>query len=125
MMKTLLIITAIIEGATGAALVVSPSLVAVLLLGESLTIAVGMTVARVAGAALVALAITCWQARSDTQSRAARGLVTALLFYNAAAIMILVYAGVGLKLFGIALWPAVLLHTVLAILCIASLQRQS
>ncbi len=124
MTKILFIITAIIEGATGLALMVSPSLVAVLLLGESLTTAAGMTVARVAGAALVALAIACWQARSDTRSRAARGLVTAMLFYNAAAAMVLAYAGVGLKLFGIALWPAVLLHTVLAILCIASLQSQ-
>ena len=122
MTKILFVTTAVIESATGLALVVSPSLVAVLLLGGSPTTAVGMTVARVAGSALVALAIACWQARSDTQSRAARGLVTAMLFYNAAAIMVLVYAAVGLTLSGIALWPAVLLHTVLAIFCITSLQ---
>ncbi len=123
-MKTLLTMTAVIEGATGAALLVLPSVPVEILLGAALTTAAGMTVARVAGAALVAIAIACWQARTDTQSRATRGLVAAMLFYNAAAIMVLAYAGVGLKLFGIALWPAVLLHTVLAVFCIASLQSQ-
>jgi hypothetical protein len=58
-MKTVLIFAAVGEAGTGLALLIVPSLVGHLLLGEELT-GVAIPVARVAGLALIALGITCW-----------------------------------------------------------------
>ena len=122
--KQLLVVTAAAEAATGLALLLSPPLVAALLLGASLDAPAALAVSRVAGAALLALGVACWLARNDEKSHAAAGLVTAMLLYNAAAVSVLVYAGVGLGLSGIGLWPAVLLHAALAVWCIACLRTR-
>jgi len=53
-MKNLLTLTAVLEAGTGLGLVAFPSLVATLLLGSSLDDPVALTVARVAGVALLA-----------------------------------------------------------------------
>ena len=116
-MKKLLTITAIIEGATGLGLLVVPSMVAQVLLGGTLDAPAAVTMARVAGAALLALGVACWLARDD-----GRALVVAMLFYNVAAVAILAYAAVGLALCGIGLWPAIGLHTALAGWCAAALR---
>ena len=58
-MKTALIFAAVGEAATGLALLIVPSLVGQLLLGEQFT-GVAIPVARVAGIALIALGIACW-----------------------------------------------------------------
>ena len=58
-MKRVLIFAAVAEAATGLALLVVPSLVGQLLLGEELT-GVAIPVARVAGIVLVALGFACW-----------------------------------------------------------------
>ena len=122
MIKSLLIGTAAVETATGLALLGLPVLVVSLLLGGSLDTPAALVTARVAGAGLLALGVACWLARNDAQSRAARGLVAAMLLYNVATVVVLVYAGMGLGLTGIGLWPAVLLHTALAMWCIACLR---
>ena len=57
-MKKLLGLTAVLEGATGLALLIVPSLVAQLLLGMELT-GVSIPIARVTGIALVGLGIAC------------------------------------------------------------------
>jgi hypothetical protein len=121
--KPLLIVTAAAETATGLGLAGIPSLVVSLLLGGSLDTPAALVVARMTGAALISLGVACWLARSDTGSRAARGLVGALLFYNAAAVAVLMYAGVGLRLYGIGLWPTVVLHAAMAAWCIACLRN--
>ena len=118
-MKKLLVITAVIEAATGLGLLAVPSVVAQVLLGASLDAPAAVTVARVAGAGLLALGLACWLARDD-----GRGLVVAMLFYNVVATAVLAYAAVGLVLSGIGLWPAVGLHTVLAGWCAAALKRR-
>jgi hypothetical protein len=120
-MQNLLILTAVLEAGTGVALVVVPSLVATLLLGSSLDAPVALTVARVAGAAVLALGVACWIARRDAQSRAAKGLVGAMALYNAVIATVLVYAGIGLELFGIGLWPVVLLHAIMTVWCVVCL----
>ena len=122
-MKRLLALVAVAEAATGVALIVVPSLVGRLLFGAELT-GVTAVVGRVAGIALFALGIACWLARTDTPSRAERGLVAAMLFYNFAVAALLAYAGLGLGLHGVALWPTVVLHAVMTIWCVTSLLRK-
>jgi len=124
-MKSLLTGTAILEAATGLALALSPALTVSLLLGASLDTPGALIVARVAGAALVSLGIACWLARADVESRAALGIVAAMSFYNLAVAALLAYAGVGLGLAGLGLWPAVLLHVALGAWCATSLVRES
>jgi hypothetical protein len=124
-MSRLLKLTAIIEGATGVGLMAVPSFVVRLLLGSELDTSAAVVLARVAGAALLALGVACWQAHDDTQSRAVRGLVAAMLLYNVATVAVLGFAGIGLGLHGVVLWPAVVLHAAMAVWCGACLRRSS
>jgi len=123
-MKTLLIVTAVIEAATGVVLLLLPSTVVSILIGASLDTLGGLVVARIAGAALLSLGVACWLARSDGQSRAATGLVAGMLLYNLGAVGILASAGIGSGLAGVALWPAVVLHAAMAVWCIACLRSK-
>ncbi len=123
MTRQLLITTAVAETPVGLLLLVSPTLIARLLLGASLDAPAASIVGRIAGAALLSLSAACWLARDDGPSRAARGLVAAMLLYNCAAGAVLVAAGV--RQAGVLMWPAVALHAVLAIWCIACLRGGS
>jgi hypothetical protein len=120
-MSNLLKLTAVIEAATGLGLVALPSVVVRLLFGSPLDSSAATMLGRVAGVALLALAVACWLARDDTHSRAARGLVAAMFLYNVAVAALLAFAGVGLGLRGIALWPTVILHAAMAIWCVPCL----
>ena len=122
MMKRFLILTAIIEAATGVGLIAVPAIVVWLLLGAEISGA-SIPLGRVAGAALLALGVACLLARDDTQSRAARGLVVAMLMYNIVATAVLAFAGIGLGLHGVVLWPAVVLHAAMGVWCIVCLGR--
>jgi len=93
-----------------------------LLLGVSLDAPAALIVGRIAGAALLSLGAACWLARDDGPSRARRGLIAAMLLYNSAAAAVLANAGVGVGLVGVLMWPAVALHAVLAVWCIACLR---
>jgi hypothetical protein len=119
--KSLFSIAGAAEAATGLMLLAAPSLLVELLLGAAPGTPAGLTVTRVAGAALLALGAACWFARGDAASRAARGLVAAMLLYNVAVAAILALAWTSLALFGIAFWPVVLAHTGLAAWCVACL----
>ena len=123
-MKRLLILTALIEAATGLALLAVPAVVVRLLLGAEISGA-SIPLGRVAGAALLALGVACWLARGDTQNLAARGLVAAMTIYNLGAVAVFTVAGLGSKLAGIALWPAVILHAAMTVWCITSLLRKA
>jgi hypothetical protein len=119
--KNLLGVTAVMEAGVGCALVALPSQLATILFGAPLDSPVAFTVARVAGVALSALGLACWLARDDVGSHAARGLLGAMLLYNVAASMVLAYAGVGLGLSGVALWPTVVIHAAMAVWCVLRL----
>ena len=120
--RTLLIVSAIVETPIGVMLLFSPALVVPFLLGTSLDAPAARVVARMAGAALLSLGGACWLARDDGPSRARRGLVAAMLLYNIVAVAILASAGAGARLVGVLMWPAVALHAVLAVSCVASLR---
>jgi peptidoglycan/LPS O-acetylase OafA/YrhL len=120
-MKTLLTLVSAAESAVGLALLAIPSWVASLLLGSTLDTPIATTVARVAGFALLALGIACWQARLETPSRATRGIVSAMLLYNAGVCALLVYASLATELSGVGLWPTAILHAGLAAWCAAAL----
>jgi len=124
-MKKLLIVSAWLEAATGVALLVWPAPPVLLLVGAALDTTGGPIVARVAGAALLALGLGCWLARSDARSQAARGLVGAMLLYNVVAVAVLVHASLGLKQSAVGLWPAVVLHLALAVWCMGCLRRSN
>jgi hypothetical protein len=121
-MRTLLVATALVEGVAGVALVALPSRLATLLLGSSLDAPAALTLARVAGVALVALALTCWLTRQDGPSHAARGLVAALALYHTGVAIVLAYAGIGLALSGLVLWPTVLFHAAMTVWCLRTSQ---
>ena len=124
MMKRLLTLTAIIEVPTGLALLCGPSATVALLLGSGLGTSAAVTLARVAGTALLALGVACWLAQHDAQSCAARGLVSAMVLYNLGTVLILGAAGIRSQPVGVALWPAVILHSAMTVWCITSLLRE-
>jgi hypothetical protein len=107
---------------TGFALILFPSITAELLLGSSLTAVSGITLGRVAGAALISLASACWLARNDQQSRSAKGLIAAMLLYNITVLLILAYAGFTSQLTGMLLL-ALIIHLGLTAWCMYALQN--
>lgn len=121
-MKLLLIVSALLEGATGLALLVLPHVAVSLLLGVPLDTPAGLVAGRIAGAALIALAIACWQARNGERGSPVLGVVKAMLFYNFAAALVLVYAGIRLELSSALLWPAIVLHLCLGAWCALNLK---
>ena len=103
-MKNGLRLAATLEVATGAALLIAPSFVGRVLLGERLA-GVSVTLARVGGIALVALGIACW-------GRPALGM----LIYGAGVMLYLATLGFTGGATGVLLWPVVVLHLVLSAL---------
>jgi hypothetical protein len=122
-MKVLQTASAVIELGAGFALLCFPSLTVKLLVGAPPGTPVALTVARIGGAGLLALGVACWLARVDTQSRASRGLVAAMLLYDVAAVAVLAFAGIGFGLQSVGLWPAAVLHAVMAVWCVMCLVR--
>jgi len=111
-MKWVLIFAAVGEGGTGLALLIVPSLVGRLLLGEELT-GVAIPVARVAGLALIALGVACWPGPPRV----------GMLIYSVGVTLYLAYVGFAGGLTGILLWPAVVLHVILTALLIRASTR--
>jgi len=121
MLKSLLIITAVFEFLTGAALLASPSRAGLSLTGVPLDSAAGAIIARVAGAALLAIGVACWLARDYGHSAGGRALIWGLLTYNVAAAAVLGMAGIASRANGPAIWPGTAAHFGLALFCIAAL----
>jgi hypothetical protein len=106
-MNRLLGVAAVIEAATGLALMIDPPLLSALLLGEGVSGA-GIALGRVAGFALLGLGLACWPDPEAVavDSRALR----AMLAYNLLATLYLAYLGIGGQWVGSLLWPAVAIH---------------
>ena len=116
---SLLIVTALVESITGLLLLLVPALPVALLLGASSPAPETLLVSRIAGAALPAIGVGCWMARNDHGRAAQLGLLVGVLIYDLAAAALLAYGGLILNMYGVALWPAVILHAALAVWCLA------
>jgi len=123
-MKQLLIVTAVIEAGAGVALAFCPAASLAQLIGGPQQSAACQVLGGIGGAALCALALASWLAHYDVQSRAARGLVGALLLYNFSTAGILGAVGITSQAVGALLWPAVIIHSSLTVWCIACLMRK-
>jgi hypothetical protein len=105
--KTVLTLAAVLEIATGAALLIAPAVMGRLLFGEDLA-GVSLVVARLAGVALISLGITCWPGTPWT----------GMLAYNVMVAAFLAWIGLTGHMRGVLLWPAVGAHVVLTTLLI-------
>jgi hypothetical protein len=114
--------SALIEAAAGLPLVSFPALVIWLLLGAREPSPEALSVSRIGGAALFAIAVACWIGRVDGGGRSQLGLLWALLLYNVGAFAVLAFSGSMLRMAGVGLWPAVALHAVMAIWCALNLR---
>ena len=100
---------AVVEIATGVALVAAPSVVLDALIGSSRSDA--SVVGRVLGGALLALGIGGGLTDPHAPER---GIRVAFFVYNASTAAILALAGVACSADGVLLWPASVLHALIA-----------
>ena len=110
-MKNALSFAAAAETVTGLGLLIVPSLVGQLLLGDQLA-GVAISVARVAGMALIGLGVACLPGSAHMGMLIYGALITPYLAS-------LAFRGAG----GVLLWPAVVLHLILTLLLIRNLMR--
>lgn len=115
--KHLFVATTLVEAGAGLALLFVPRTVLGLLLAIPQPSPEALLVGKVGGAALLAIGISCWLARDDRGSPSQHGLLCGMLVYNVAVCVLLGYAGSMHQMVGVVLWPAVVLHTALAIWC--------
>jgi hypothetical protein len=109
--KTLVMLSAAIEAATGIVLIAVPDLAARVLLGTELSNS-GIAVARLAGCGLFALGLACWPGSENATPQATRSLFV----YNLVAGLYLGYLRVGGGFTGALLWPACVFHVLMALL---------
>jgi hypothetical protein len=103
-MKRVLVFAAAGETATGLALLIVPSLVGRLLLGQELA-GVAAPLARVLGIALIGLGVACWPGTP----------LSGRLTYNALGTVYFAYLALRGEWVGPLLWPVVALHAVMTI----------
>lgn len=105
-------VAAAIEVGTGLILISFPSLFVRLLLGVELS-EPGKIVGRLTGFSLIALVLACWPG-AEPEGQAAKSL-RALFVFSLLVALYLAYLGIGADFVGPILWPAVVLHSVVAI----------
>jgi hypothetical protein len=120
----LMTVTALVETGTGLLLVAWPALLFTLLFDWRQAAPETLLIGRVAGAGVISIGVASWPARRDTRAPAQLGVLAGVLTYNVLAALLLAFAGAGLKMAGIVLWPAVVYHAVLAAWCVACLPRR-
>jgi hypothetical protein len=94
-------------------LLIVPSLVGRLLLGDELT-GVAIPVARVTGIALIGLGVACWPGTP----------LVGMLTYSVAITLYLAYVGSAGGFSGTLLWPAVVLHAIVTALLIWGIKKR-
>jgi hypothetical protein len=116
----LIALAAAIEAGTGAFLIVQPSALTWLLLGTDLS-PPGVALGRIAGLALLSFGWVCWPNKTAASIPAPLPLLAYNLFVSA----YLAYLGLGQKMAGPLLWPAVAFHALLSIGLIYTRSRKS
>ena len=119
--KSLLIVTALCEAPAGIGLIVLASQAADLVLGWGRSSPETAALARVAGAAITALALSCWLARNG-EPLGQRGLVGGLLSYNVLIPVVFAAGFLNGTMTGILVLPGCLVHTALALWCVMCLR---
>jgi hypothetical protein len=115
-MKKILMLSALAEAGTGAILILSPSTVVRLLFAAEI-VGAGVIICRLAGIALISLAVACWPGIDST--RAFEGMFT----YSTLAALFLI--SVGLKgQVGHLLWTAVAIHAILSVVLACAWLRE-
>jgi hypothetical protein len=104
--RMILVVAAALEAATGAALLIVPSVVGRLLFGDEFT-GDAISVARVTGIALIALGFACWPSCTA---------LCGMLVYSAAVTLYLASVGFAGGFTGMLLWPVVVAHLILTAL---------
>jgi len=100
------------EAATGLGLIAVPWLVVGLLMGVEPE-GVAIVISRVAGIALIALAIACWP---EPAAKGSARPYMAMLVYNALVALLLTMVGTNDETVGVLLWPVAILHFALSAL---------
>ncbi len=114
-MRKILAFAAAAEIGTGIFLMIVPAIVITLLLGAEVASA-GMVLGRFFGIALLALGLACWPSRERTESSSPS--FRAMLIYNGLIALYLAYLGTVGHLWGLLLWPVVLLHALVTVLLV-------
>ena len=99
-----------LEICVGVALILAPNIASQLLFAAALE-GPGVPVARFAGIGLLALGSACLSANSAGSTRSA---IWGLYIFNAAATILFAGVGLGPTPHGVLLWPAAILHGVIA-----------
>ena len=120
----LMTVTAFVETGTGLLLLIWPALVFALLFGWRQVAPDTLLIGRVAGAGVISIGVASWPARRDTRTPGELGVLAGVLTYNVLSALLLAFAGAGLKMAGVLLWPAVVYHAVLAAWCVACWPRR-
>ena len=118
-------VTALGEAVTGLFLLALPANVLGFLLGVKESGHEALLLSRTLGSALLAIGVACWLARRDPGGLAQRGILAGVLIYDVTAAALIAYSGLVLNMTGLFLWPAVVLHTTLAVWCVCCLWSSS
>ena len=110
--QRIIALASVAEAATGLGLIAVPWLVVSLLLGVEPE-GIAIVISRVAGIALIALAIACWP---DPAAKRSATPYIALLLYNALVALVLAKVGLDGDAVGVLLWPVAILHLLLSAL---------
>ncbi len=113
MQKNTLILTAVVELATGVLLLAWPPIFVRLLIGTEIGGA-GLIMSRIAGIALISLSVSCWP--GDSAFQQLHGMLT----YNMLATLYLGYIGLRGDAVGWLLWPVVVVHAIFVVLLLAA-----
>ena len=106
-MKRLLLLSVLTELVTSLVLMIDPTLATRLLFNADLT-PVGTVVARFVSVPLFSLVLACWPGEKTIQRNLPE--LRGMLSYNLLAAIYLAYVWLGLRMVGLLLIPAVLVH---------------
>ena len=124
-MKARLTTLAVIELGTGLGMLAIPSFVGEALLGSPFGTAIEPVIARVAGIALLALAVACWLLRNEGGIAPREGWSAPCCCITAAAPASWCTQAPAWGFNGTGFWPAVLAHAVMAVWCLIALLHKS